>query len=129
MAKDGAGTAAINGDSVACLEDVKKGKPRKFVMVSKGTSVISLVVYKKGSAETHKKAAKEGGKGQLCFGVVDGKGQDLRFVLARADGYEAEPVKAVALRAFLEEEGQVKSKAYFEIVDQLLWRSILMIRW
>ena len=67
---------AMAPESVGFLEDVKKGKPRKFAMICKGTSVVSLVVYKKGSIESRKKEAKESGKGLFYFGVVDGKGKN-----------------------------------------------------
>lgn len=111
-------SAAISPESADYLEDVKKGKPRKFAMICKGTSVLSLVVYKKGNIENRKKEAKEGGKGQFYFGVVDGKGMDIRFVLARADGFESEPVKSTVLKSFLDEAAGMKCKPHFEIVDE-----------
>ncbi len=117
MAKSDA-AAAVSSESAEFLEDVKKGKPRRFAMICKGTSVISLVLYKKGSVEKYKKEAKEGGKGQFYFGVVDGKGMDLRFALARSDGFESEPVKNSILKSFLDESADFKCKPYFEIVDQ-----------
>lgn len=110
---------SISSDSVSLLEDVKKGKPRKFAMICKGPAVISLVVYKKGSIENRKKEAKESGKGQFYFGVVDGQGMDIRFLLARADGFEKEPVKSTSLKTFLAESGGFKCKPYFEIVDTI----------
>ncbi len=81
MAKDNSDTASMNEESVGYLEDVKKGKPRKFVMICKGTNIVSLVVYKKGNVEGRKKEAKEAGKGQFYFGAVNGKGVDIRFIL------------------------------------------------
>ena len=71
MAKDE--VASVSNDSKAYLEEVKKGKSRKFAMICKGTEVISLVVYKKGGVEKRKKEAKESGKGQFYFGTVGGK--------------------------------------------------------
>ncbi len=117
MAKDESGISAISEESIGYLEDVKKGKPRKFAMICKGTSVISLVVYKKGNVEKHKKEAKQSGKGQFYFGVVDGKGLDIRFVLARTDGFESAPVKSTSLKGFLDESAELKCRPYFEIVD------------
>ncbi len=117
MAKDSSGSASMSDESIGYLEEVKKGKPRKFAMICKGTSVISLVVYKKGNVEKRKKEAKESGKGQFYFGVVDGKGTDVRFVLARSDGFESEPVKPTVLKGFLDEAGGLKCKPRFEIVD------------
>jgi negative regulator of replication initiation len=117
--KSDSGPAAISPDSIAFLADVRKGKPRKFAMICKGTNIVSLVVYKKGSLEKYKKEAKESGKGQFYFGVVDGQGQDIRFALAREDGFEKEPVKPSFLKAFLSESADLKCKPYFEIVDAL----------
>ena len=116
MAKDKS-AGAMSEESIAFLEDVKKGKPRKFAMICKGTSVVSLVLYKKGNVEKRKKEAKEAGKGQFYFGVVDGKGISIRFVLARADGFDSPPVKTAVLKGFLDEEAEFKCKPLFEIVD------------
>jgi len=55
-------SASVSNDSKAYLDDVKKGKSRKFAMICKGTEVVSLVVYKKGGVEKRKKEAKEAGK-------------------------------------------------------------------
>jgi hypothetical protein len=38
--------SAISEESAGFLEDVRKGKPRRFVMICKGRQVVSLVVYK-----------------------------------------------------------------------------------
>ena len=118
MAKDAEGPTPISEDSIGYLEEVKKGKSRKFAMICKGTSVISLVVYKKGAVEKRKKEAKESGKGQFYFGVVEGKGIDIRFLLARADGFESPPVKSTELKNFLAESADMKCKPTFEIVDE-----------
>jgi len=45
MAKDDDYT--VDKDSCDELDEVRKGKPCKFVMVVKGTTIVSLVVYKK----------------------------------------------------------------------------------
>ncbi len=117
MAKAQDGSGPISEESIGYLEDVKKGKPRKFAMICKGTTVVSLVVYRKGNVEKRRKEAKESGKGQFYFGVVDGKGMDIRFVLARSDGFESPPVKTSILKGFLDESAELKCKPYFEIVD------------
>lgn len=109
----------VSKDSIAFLEDVKKGKPRKFAMICKGTKIVSLVVYKKGSVDQKKKEAKESGKGDFYFGVIDGRGMEVSFKLARADGFESGPVKTSVLKQFLEEEADLKFKPLFEIVDVL----------
>lgn len=118
MAKD-TDLAPVDGETLEQLEQVRKGKPRKFVMICKGASLVSLVVYKKGSLDKFKKQAKEGGKGQLYHGVVDGRGADLRFALSRAEGFDKEPVKSLVLKSYLEESADFKCKPRFEIVDAL----------
>lgn len=95
----------IDKDTRVELEQVKKGKSRRFVMLTKGASIVSLVVYKKGSVETYKKEAKEAGTGQLCYGIVTGPGPDIVFQLAAADGFDKQPVKGLVLKQFLEEAG------------------------
>lgn len=114
MAKDDDYT--VDKDSRDELDEVRKGKPRKFVMLIKGTTIISLVVYKKGAVEKYKKQAKESGTGQAYWGVVDGRGPDITFKLAIADGFEKEPLKAPMLKAFLEEKAEFKGKPTFAIV-------------
>jgi hypothetical protein len=109
----------MSEDSISYLQDAKKGKARKFAMICKGTSVVSLVIYKKGNVEKRRKEAKESGKGQFYFGTVAGSGLNIRFLLARSDGFESEPVKVAVLRSFLEESADFKCKPLFEIVDSL----------
>lgn len=110
-------SASVSNDSKAYLDEVKKGKSRKFAMICKGTEVISLVVYKKGGVEKRKKEAKEAGKGQFYFGTVGGKGIDINFILARSDGFESAPVKNTVLKNFLSEAADFNCKPIFEIVD------------
>lgn len=110
-------SASVSNDSKAYLDEVKKGKSRKFAMICKGTEVISLVVYKKGGVEKRKKEAKESGKGQFYFGTVGGKGIDINFILARSDGFESAPVKNTVLKNFLSEAADFNCKPIFEIVD------------
>ncbi len=101
------------------MEEVKKGKPRKFAMICKGSNIVSLVVYKKGNVEKRKKEAKESGRGQFYFGVVEGKGMDISFLLARADGFESPPVKSTILKSYLNEVADIKCRPLFVIVDTL----------
>lgn len=107
---------AVSDETKDMLEQVKKGKPRKFVMLTKGTEIISLVLYKKGSASKFIKEAKESGKGIPCYGVVDGKGMDITFKLAASEGFDKAPVKSTVLKKFLEDEAELKCKPLFEIV-------------
>src|SRR6185436_19516231 len=94
----------LSSDSAKVLEIVKNtGKPCKFVMLSKGSSILSVVAYRKGSEDTRIREAKEAGSGNVSCGVVDGKGAALSFKLRRADGYEAPPVRPTVLKDFLNE--------------------------
>ncbi|MCE9608357.1 MAG: hypothetical protein K8U03_26025 [Planctomycetia bacterium] len=127
---------SLDKDSHAELEQVRKGKSRKFVMLCKGVSIVSLVVYKKGSVEKYKKQAKEAGTGQVYYGVVQGPGPDIVFKLAASDGFDKEPVKPLVLKQFLEDAG-FKFKPDFELVashppvldeDDLLVQRYLKLR-
>jgi hypothetical protein len=109
----------LDAETIGFLEDVKKGKPRRFVLITKGETIVSLVVYKKGSVEKYKKEAKEEGKGELYFGVVDGKGQNISFKLCTADGFDKAPGKDSKLKAFLKDEADLKFKPVYEIVPEL----------
>ena len=83
--------STISETSIDFLEDVRKGKPRRFVMICKGQTVVTLVVYKKGGVDKAKKEAKAGGATDVSFGVVDGKGPNIVFKLSREDGFKEEP--------------------------------------
>ena len=37
---------AVDADTKKYLDEVKKGKARRFVMICKGVKILSLVVYK-----------------------------------------------------------------------------------
>jgi hypothetical protein len=89
------------------------------VMLTKGPQVVSLVVYKKGTASKFIKEAKEAGTGVPCFGVIDGRGMDISLKLATADGFKDAPVKDLVLKKFLEEEADFKCKPVIEILESL----------
>jgi hypothetical protein len=110
---------ALDSDSMKFLEEVKKGKPRRFAMVMKGEKIVSLVLFKKGSLERYKKEAKEEGTGHFYHGVIDGKGQNIVFKLCRADGFDEPPGKDTKLRVFLKEEADLQFQPTYEIVDEL----------
>ncbi|MFO0901581.1 MAG: hypothetical protein U0939_01205 [Pirellulales bacterium] len=110
---------AVSEETQACLEQAKKGKARKFVMLTKGADVVGLVLFKKGANAKYVKEAKEQGKGTVCFGVVEGRGMDLTFKVAEADGFTKAPVRTAALKSFLEEEADFKCKPLMEVVKQL----------
>jgi hypothetical protein len=110
---------AVDDDTKKYLEEVKKGKPRRFAMIMKGEKIINLIVYKKGTVEKYKKQAKEEGQGQFYFGVVDGKGQDICFKLSVADGFDAVPGKDIKLKAYLSDEAEMKFKPTYAVVPDL----------
>ena len=110
---------AVDADTKKFLEEVKKGKPRRFVMICKGVKILSLIVYKKGTLDKYKKQAKAEGKGQFYHGVVDGKGVNIAFKLAASDGYDSPPGKELILKDFLASEAEMKFKPTYEIVAEL----------
>jgi hypothetical protein len=110
---------AVSDETKDLLEHVKKGKPRKFVMLTKGVNIVSLVLFKKGSISAFIKEAKEAGTGIPCFGTAAGKGPDIRFQLASDDGFDKPPLKDTVLKKYLEEEADFKCKPWFEIVATL----------
>src|SRR4029453_16908083 len=100
------------------LDQVKKtGKPCKFVLISKGVKVVSLVAYRKGSEDARIREAKAEGNGTVRGGIVDGEGVNLSFKLLRANGYEAPPVKPIVLKDYLNEGTDLNAKPTIEIVD------------
>lgn len=106
-------------DTIKFLEEVKKGKPRRFVMICKGIKILSLIVYKKGTVESFKKKAKEHGQGQFYHGVVDGKGQNIVFNLCKEDGYDQPPGKALILKDYLKSHLSMQLKPDYRIVEAL----------
>jgi hypothetical protein len=110
------GVAKLDKESIEQLDQVRKGKSRKFVMVTKGTNILNLIVFKRGTYEKYRKQALSAGPGQVCTGIVEGKGQDITFKIAETDGFSKEPVKALTIRTFLEEKADFKCKPSFEVV-------------
>ena len=109
---------AVDSDTIQFLDDVKKGKARKFAMICKGVNILGLIVYKKGTEEKHKKEAKKQGKGKFFGGVVTGKGVDIRFQLL-GTAYDKLPGKELTLKDFLATEAGFKCKPKYEIVNEL----------
>lgn len=110
---------ALDKETTKYLGEVKKGKPRNFVMICKGVKILSLIIYKKGTVEKYKKQAKQEGKGQFYHGVVDGTGININFKLLRSDGYDKPPGKELILKDFLKVNSDTKFKPTYEIVDEL----------
>ena len=105
---------AVSDDTKEHLSQAKKGKPRKFVLVTKGAEVAGLVVFKQGTAKQYKS---EAGQGKFYHGVVEGGGQSLVFSLARSDGFDKEPVRAATLKKYLEDEADFACRPAIQIVD------------
>ena len=110
---------AVDATTAKSLQDVRKGKPRRFLMLCKGAKIVSMFVYRKGSLESFKKQARAEATGKIFHGVVDGQGQDISFKLSRDDGYDKPPGRELILRDFLKTSANLKSKATYEIVDNL----------
>jgi hypothetical protein len=106
-------------DTMKYLEDVKRGKARRFVMIMKGEKIINLIVFKKGSLEKYRKEAKEEGAGQFYHGIVDGKGMNIVFKLSTVDGFTEPPGKNLKLKMYLTEESGIRFKPTYEIVTEL----------
>ena len=111
---------SLDADSMKYMEDVKRGKLRRFVMIMKGEKILTLIVYKKGSVEKYKKEAKEDkGAGQFYHGVIEGKGMNIVFNLCIQDGFTEVPGKDVKLKIFLSEETGIKFRPTYAIVAEL----------
>ena len=106
--------------------EVKKGKPRKFILIYKGAQIKKLIVFKKGPYHTRiQQARKDGFKGEAACGIVTGSGVNLTFQLAGnkevADAIgvdnavDAEPTKVAKLKEFLN-ENDLARKPEYEIV-------------
>lgn len=113
------------------LGAVKKKKARKFVLITKGAKIVTLVVFKKGPyGPKVLKAKSEGFKGTPTCGVIVGSGVQLNFRLAgnsdvsnamRTEGnvYDGEPCKISKLKKFLKNAELPFTKAAFEIVTSV----------
>ena len=111
----------ISQESNDALCDAKKKKPRKFVLVVKGSSDIqALAVFRKGQYKSHINAARSNGqRGNSYCGIVVGNGSELNFQLAgtpeiaklmKVDGaVTKEPTKKEPLKKFLNEHCVLKS--------------------
>jgi hypothetical protein len=109
----------LSQDTIDNLGEVKKGKPRRFVMLCKGASIVNLIVFKKGSVEKYKKEAKEAGTGLFFSGIVDGRAADIHFKLSLTEYGDKPPVKDLILKTFLEEKGEFKCKPSIDMVESV----------
>ena len=109
---------AVDADTKKYLEEVKKGKPRKFAMVCKGVRILSLFVYKVGSEEMYKKKAREEGKGTFYSGIITGKGSNITFQL-KSEDYKKPPGRELILKDFLSSKAGMQCKPKYELVETL----------
>ncbi len=110
----------IDAESQKHLQDVKKGKPRKWVMIKEGVQIDKLYVFKKGPYDRYVRAAKQDGvRGEAFWGIVRGDGLDIHFELSREDGFDSPPGKDIRLKEFLKEETKFKFEPDYVIVDSL----------
>ena len=109
---------ALDAESKKFLDEVKKGKPRRFAMICKGVKILTVIVYRKGTEEKYKKEAKKAeGSGQFFGGVVSGKGKNIVFELLASE-YDRTPGKELLLKQFLAESG-ISLKPTYALVDKL----------
>src|SRR5262245_4137357 len=97
----------LSQETLDGLDDVRIGKPRRFVLISQGDRVVSLVVYKTGKLDKRLREARESGRGKVSYGVVDGQGVNLTFKLAKADGFLEAPIRESALKSFLSDAAEL----------------------
>lgn len=112
--------AKVDEESKQFLLEVKKGKPRKFVIIKEGVQIDRLYVFKKGPYQRFIRQAKqEGVRGEAFWGVVRGDGLDIHFELSRADGFDHPPGPNIRLKEFLKEHTGFKFDPDYVIVDSL----------
>jgi hypothetical protein len=108
----------VDDESKKFLGDVKKGKPRKFVLIKDGAEIDKLYVFKKGPFERYVKMARQQGvRGEAYWGIVLGNGLDIHFELSRSDGFSTPPGPNVKLKEFLKESTDFKFEPDYVIVD------------
>jgi len=112
--------AKVDEESKQFLLEVKKGKPRKFVIIKEGVQIDRLYVFKKGPYQRFIRMAKqEGVRGEAFWGVVRGDGLDIHFELSRTDGFDRPPGPNIRLKEFLKEHTGFKFEPDYVIVDAL----------
>lgn len=109
----------MNSESLKHLEDARKGKLRRFVIISKGVKILSMVVFKRGSISKYKKEAKKEAKGKFFHGVISGKGKNIVFQLSSDDGYDKPPGKEIILKDFLSQKSGILFQPKYQIVTSL----------
>jgi hypothetical protein len=113
-----AASERMDDESKKFLQDVKKGKPRKFVMIKDGVEIDKLYIFKTGPFDRYVRSAKqEGVRGEAYWGIVRGDGFDIRFELSQGDGFTVAPGTQIRLKEFLKEETGLKFEPEYVIVE------------
>ena len=108
----------MDEESLAFLEQVRKGKSRNFVLSMKGNKVRSLLIKKKPIKAKDRKSARGEGY-QAVFGILTGMGAKITFSVARSDGFDEKvrDCKVEKLKKFLSAQTSKAFKPTFELVD------------
>jgi hypothetical protein len=97
------------------LKQARK-KPRNFVLLAKGTSVLKLIVDKKPIKTGVVQEARAETKANLILkGVVEGDGAELVFKLVG----DEPTIKIPAFRDYISEQTSLKLKPRFQVVPEL----------
>lgn len=123
VTKDGGGDddfQKMDDASLACLEQVRKGKSLNFVLSMKGGDVRSLVV-KKTPLKDKDRAEARGGGYQPVFGVATGSGSAIKFIVSRADGFDEKTAasRTDKLKKFLKDQTGKPLNPTIELVETL----------
>ncbi len=111
----------LDEKSLKLLEKVKKaGKICRFVMLTKGTKITGMRLFRRGQAASLiQKLKQDGAKGSSAQGIVTGRGVKPCFQLAVADGFEQAPVRNLVLKEFLNAATGTTLKPTLEVVEIL----------
>src|SRR5262245_11224106 len=107
----------FDDESRKFLQDVKKGKSRKFLMIKDGVQINKLVLFKVGTFDRVLRKARQGSaRGEAYWGILRGDGADICFELSRNDGFVTPPGTDSRLREFLREVTGLKVEPTYAIV-------------
>lgn len=110
---------SIDKDTAEHLEQTRKGKPRRFVMLLKSQKVVALRLFKKGRVESQVLLAKKEATGDAYSGVVEGKGLNLTFQIPITEQLKEAPTANQKLKEFLKEAADESFKAEIVMVARL----------
>jgi hypothetical protein len=106
---------ALDEELAQGLKQARK-KPRNFVLLGKGTTVLKLIIDKKPIKSSDVQEAKKATKAtSVVSGVVVGDGADLIFKVVG----EEPSFKTAAFKDYLSEQSGLKIKPRFQVVPEL----------